>query len=45
MSNEKILIIDDDTFICKAIQKQLVNNGYQAEVAYSGNAGLKMLKK
>lgn len=41
----RILIIDDDTFICKAIQKQLVKNGYQVEVAYSGNAGLKMLKK
>jgi len=41
----RILIIDDDTFICKAIQKQLVNNDYQTEVAYSGIAGLKMLKK
>jgi two-component system, NtrC family, response regulator HydG len=41
----RILIIDDDTFICKAIQKQLVNKGYQADVAYSGMAGLKMLKK
>jgi two-component system response regulator HydG len=40
-----ILIIDDDTFICKTIQKQLVNKGLQAEVAFSGVAGLKLLKK
>ncbi len=40
-----ILIIDDDTFICKTIQKQLVNKGFQADVAFSGNAGLKLLKK
>ena len=39
-----ILIIDDDTFICKTIQKQLVNKGLQADVAFSGNAGLKLLK-
>lgn len=40
-----ILIIDDDTFICKAIQKQLLNKGFQAEVAFNGNSGLKLLKK
>lgn len=40
-----ILIIDDDLFICKTIQKQLVNKGFQAEVAFTGNAGIKMLKK
>jgi two-component system, NtrC family, response regulator HydG len=40
----RILIIDDDTFICKAIQKQLINSGYDADVAYSGNSGLQMLK-
>ncbi len=39
-----ILIIDDDTFICKAIQKQLKNNGFEAEVAFSGNSGIKKLK-
>lgn len=40
----KILIIDDDIFICKAIQKQLSNKGFKAEIAFSGNAGLKLLK-
>ncbi|SHF02333.1 two-component system, NtrC family, response regulator HydG [Mariniphaga anaerophila] len=40
-----ILIIDDDTFICKTIQKQLVNKGFQADVAFSGNAGIKLLKE
>lgn len=40
-----ILIIDDDIFICKAIQKQLLNKGFEAEVAFSGKAGLKLLKK
>lgn len=40
-----ILIIDDDVFICKTIQKQLVNKGFQAETAFTGNAGLKLLRK
>lgn len=41
----KILIIDDDTFICKALQKQLQNNGYAADVAFTGNSGLKKIKQ
>jgi len=41
----KILIIDDDTFICKALQKQLQNNGFPAEVAFTGNSGLKKIKQ
>lgn len=41
----KILIIDDDNFICKALQKQLQNKGYHAEVAFSGISGLKKLKQ
>ena len=40
----KILIIDDDIFICKAIQKQLINKGFNAEVAFTGESGLKMVK-
>ncbi len=40
-----ILIIDDDTFICKAIQKQLLNKGFKAEVAFNGKSGLEILKK
>ncbi|RIH63393.1 sigma-54-dependent Fis family transcriptional regulator [Mariniphaga sediminis] len=41
----RILIIDDDIFICKAIQKQLANKGFRTEIAFSGNAGLKLLKE
>jgi two-component system response regulator HydG len=41
----KILIIDDDIFICKAIQKQLSNKGFNAEIAFSGNAGLNLFRK
>jgi two-component system response regulator HydG len=41
----KILIIDDDTFICKALQKQLQNNGYAADAAFTGNSGLKKIKQ
>lgn len=41
----RILIIDDDIFICKAIQKQLVNKGFRTEIAFSGNAGLTLLKE
>ncbi len=40
-----ILIIDDDVFICKTIQKQLTNKGFKAEIAFSGNTGLKLLKE
>lgn len=40
-----ILIIDDDLFICKTIQKQLQRKGYKSEVAFTGNAGIQRLKK
>jgi two-component system, NtrC family, response regulator HydG len=40
-----ILIIDDDLFICKTIQKQLQRKGYNSEVAFTGNAGIQRLKK
>lgn len=39
-----ILIIDDDIFICRTIQKQLANQGYVVKVAFTGISGLKMLK-
>ena len=39
-----ILIIDDDIFICRTIQKQLANQGFVVEVAFTGISGLKMLK-
>jgi two-component system, NtrC family, response regulator HydG len=40
-----ILIIDDDTFICRAIQKQLSQKGFVADTSFTGRSGLKMLKK
>ncbi|MDD4143528.1 MAG: sigma-54 dependent transcriptional regulator [Prolixibacteraceae bacterium] len=39
-----ILIIDDDIFICRTIQKQLANQGFVVEVAFTGISGLKRLK-
>lgn len=41
----KILIIDDDTYICTLLEKYLKKNGFQAEVAYTGKGGLNHIKK
>lgn len=40
----KILIIDDDNFICGILSKHLQNNKYQTEVAYSAGRALELLK-
>ncbi len=40
----KILIIDDDTFVCKQLKTYLQKNGFDVVVAYSANNGLKALK-
>ena len=40
----KVLIIDDDTFVCKQLKTYLQKNGFDAVVAYSANNGLKALK-
>ncbi|WP_299582822.1 sigma-54-dependent transcriptional regulator [uncultured Sunxiuqinia sp.] len=40
----KILIIDDDTFICEILKKQLTSNGYQVETAFSGRKGMEAVK-
>ena len=40
----KILIIDDDTFICEILKKQLTSNGYKVETAFSGKSGMETLK-
>lgn len=42
---EKILIIDDDNFICDILSKHLQNNNYQAEIAYSAKSAFELLKK
>ena len=41
----KILIIDDDTYVCSTLQKFLLKHGYEADVAHTANDGLKALKK
>jgi two-component system response regulator HydG len=40
----KILIIDDDTFICEILKKQLTSNGYKVETAFSGKSGMEAIK-
>lgn len=42
---QKILIIDDDTYICTLLEKYLKKNGFHAEVAYTGKGGLNHIKK
>ncbi|WP_319231611.1 sigma-54 dependent transcriptional regulator [Draconibacterium orientale] len=42
---KKILIIDDDTFICELLKKHLQNNNYSAETAYNGRGALKLFKE
>ena len=42
---EKILIIDDDTFICEILKKHLQNNKYDAEIAFNGRNALKLFKE
>ncbi len=41
---KKILIIDDDTFICKILEKHLQNHSYEATMAFTGNNALKLVK-
>jgi two-component system response regulator HydG len=36
----KILIIDDDTFICDILKKQLKGSKYEVETAFSGKSGM-----
>lgn len=42
---EKILIIDDDTFICEILKKHLHNHNYQSETAFSGKLAMEMFNK
>jgi two-component system, OmpR family, response regulator len=41
----KILLIEDDPTLSENIRAELLDNGYQAEVAHDGLMGEKMLKK
>ena len=40
----KILIIDDDTFICEILKKQLDSQGYEVETAFSGKSGMNSVR-
>lgn len=42
---KKILIIDDDTYICNLLENILNNNGYEATAVYSRKAAMEYLKK
>lgn len=42
MQEVRILIVEDEKKIADSLQQGLVENGFQAEVAYDGNAGLQL---
>lgn len=42
MQDVRILIVEDEKKIADSLQQGLVENGFQAEVAYDGNAGLQL---
>ena len=41
----RILIIDDDTFICNILEKLLSDDGFKVEFAFSASSADKFLKK
>ncbi|MGA1790428.1 MAG: ATP-binding protein [bacterium] len=45
METEKILLVDDDRSILEAYQNILVNEGYQVDIAESGEVGLEFMQK
>jgi two-component system response regulator HydG len=44
-SNGKILVIDDDNFICEILSRHLQNNNYQTQTAISQRSALELIKK
>ncbi len=42
---KQILIIDDDNFICELLRKQLQNNNYEAQIAFSAKSAFELIKK
>jgi two-component system response regulator HydG len=42
---KKILIIDDDTYICNLLENFLKQKGFETSTAYTGNSGLEKLRK
>ncbi|MCU0821020.1 MAG: response regulator [Spirochaetes bacterium] len=41
----RILVIDDDEYICKSLQRILEKDGYEVKLAEDGEAGLDMVSK
>jgi two-component system response regulator HydG len=42
---KKILVVDDDTYICNLVSKFLAQNGYETQTTFSGNEAIKSIKK
>ncbi|MDF1575848.1 MAG: sigma-54 dependent transcriptional regulator [Bacteroidales bacterium] len=42
---QKILIIDDDTYICKLLDNFLAKSGYKTETAFSGASAAKLITR
>jgi DNA-binding response OmpR family regulator len=40
----RILVIDDDKDMCLVLSKFLTKNGYEVDVAHTGDSGLKLLR-
>lgn len=41
----KILVIDDDEYICKSLQRILEKDGHSVKTAQDGDAGMTLVKK
>jgi two-component system response regulator HydG len=41
----KVLIIDDDNFICEILKKHLQNHKYNVQIAYNGKSAEQIIKK
>jgi len=42
---DRILIIDDDTYICKLLENYLNKNGFHAEAVYTGSSAINSIKQ
>jgi two-component system response regulator HydG len=42
---ERVLVIDDDTYICKLLDNYLHKNGYHAESAFTGSSAIDKIKQ
>lgn len=42
---QKILIVDDDTYICKLMLNLIVKHGYQADTAFTGSSAINKIQK